>query len=108
MLIHFHTCAKKNMDMRSCVFDQSMSRCIHKDGPAVGMRVVYLEWQLIMGSRHLRTLIHYSQLTLLLQIKKNTGLLRAKREIVCYMFTEEKACFFRVYYKNTDPCSITY
>ncbi len=38
------------MDMRSCVFDQSMSRCIHKDGPAVGMRVVYPEWQLIMGS----------------------------------------------------------
>lgn len=36
--------------MRACVFDQSMSRCIHKDGPAVGMRVVYPEWQLIMGS----------------------------------------------------------
>lgn len=50
MLIHVHTCAKKNMDMRSCVFDQSMSRCIHKDGPVVGMRVVYPEWQLIMGS----------------------------------------------------------
>lgn len=84
------------MDMRCCVFVQSMSRCIHKAGPAVGMRVVYPEWQLIMGSRHLRSLIHYSQL--LLQIKKNTGLLRAKREIVCYVFTEEKACFFRDYY----------
>lgn len=38
------------MDTRSCVFDQSMCRCIHKD-PAVGMRVVvYPEWQLNMGS----------------------------------------------------------